>query len=169
MARASARPAQIGSEAKAEADPFTKAVPAPTLYPCMFRVASPILFLLVLAVGVALAGVVFSRFDARTEGNDIIVSWEASVETDVREYVLERRTIFDTQFLEMARLRARGPNTLYVYRDRRVFKVQAEQVSYRLRMIDDQGSLVAVTDPITVDYTPTAVRRTWGSIKAMFL
>ncbi len=135
----------------------------------MIRVASSILFLLVFVVGVVLAGVVFSRFDARTEGSDIVVSWEASVETDVGEYVLERRTIFDSQFLEMARLKAHGPNIPYTYRDERVFKVQAEQVSYRLRMIDGQGSLVAVTDPITVDYTPTAVRRTWGSIKAMFL
>lgn len=135
----------------------------------MFRLASTIAFLLVFLVGVALASVVFSRFDARTEGNDIVVSWETSVETDIREYVLERRTIFDTQFLEMARLEAHGSNSPYTYRDERVFKVQAEQVSYRLRMIDDNGSFAGVTDPITVDYTPTAVRRTWGSIKAMFL
>ncbi len=135
----------------------------------MYRLASSIVFLLVFMVGVALASVVFSRFDARTEGNDIVVSWEASVETDIREYVLERRTIFDTQFVEMVRLAAHGSNSLYTYRDERVFKVQAEQVSYRLRMIDDNGSVAGVTDPITVDYTPTAVRRTWGSIKAMFL
>ena len=135
----------------------------------MYRLASSIGFLLVLMVGTALASVVFSRFDARTEGNDIVVSWEASVETDVSEYVVERRTIFDTQFLEMARLTVRGANSLYTFRDERVFKIQAEQVSYRLRMIDTRGSLVGVTDPITVDYTPTAVRRTWGSIKAMFL
>ncbi len=135
----------------------------------MYRLASSIVFLLVFMVGVVLASVVFSRFDARTEGNDIVVSWEASIETDIREYILERRTIFDTQFLEMVRVEAHGPNSLYTYRDVRVFKVQAEQVSYRLRMIDDKGSLAGVTDPIAVDYTPTAVRRTWGSIKAMFL
>jgi hypothetical protein len=135
----------------------------------MYRLASSIVILLVFMVGVALASVIFSRFDARTEGNDIVVSWEASVETDIREYILERRTIFDTQFLEMARLAAHGANSSYTYRDERVFKVQAEQVSYRLRMIDNNGSFVGVTDPITVNYTPTAVRRTWGSIKAMFL
>ena len=134
----------------------------------MYRLASSLVFLLVFMVGSALASVVFSRFDARTEGNDIVVSWQASVETDVREYVVERRTVFDTQFVEMARLAAHGPNILYTYRDERVFKAQAEQVSYRLRIIDTNNSFV-VSDPITVDYTPTAVRRTWGSIKAMFL
>jgi hypothetical protein len=135
----------------------------------MYRLTASIVILLAVLVGTALASVVFSRFDARTEGNAIVVSWEASVETDVSEYIVERRTIFDTQFLEMARVGARGANSLYSYKDDRVFKVQAEQVSYRLRMIDSRGSFVGATDAITVDYTPTAVRRTWGSIKAMFL
>jgi hypothetical protein len=135
----------------------------------MVRVTSTIAFLLVLMIGTALASVVFSRFEARTEGNDIVVSWEASVESDVREYVLERRTVFDAQFVEMARIAAHGPNVAYTYRDERVFKTSSEQVFYRLRMIDPSGGLIGVTDVIAVDYTPTAVRRTWGSIKAMFL
>ena len=135
----------------------------------MNRIASSIFFVLVLTVGTVFASVVFSRFEAPTENNDIVVTWEASVEADVREYVLERRTVFDAQFVEMARLNVHGANSPYIYRDERVFKAEAEQVSYRLRMIGNDGSLLGVTDPITVDYTPTAVRRTWGSIKAMFL
>ncbi|HLE57248.1 MAG TPA: hypothetical protein VJB15_09205 [Rhodothermia bacterium] len=134
----------------------------------MNRLLTTILILLVFLVGTAVANVVFSRFDARTEGNDIVVSWQASVETDVSEYVLERKTQFDAQFVEMARFQPRGANQLYNYRDERVFKVQSEQISYRLRIIDSDNSFV-VTDAITIDYTPTAVRRTWGSIKAMFL
>ncbi|HEY5565178.1 MAG TPA: hypothetical protein VIL33_06280 [Rhodothermia bacterium] len=134
----------------------------------MNRLLTTILILLVFLVGTAVANVVFSRFDARTEGNDIVVSWQASVETDVSEYVLERKTQFDAQFVEMARFQPRGANQLYNYRDERVFKVQSETVSYRLRIVDSDNSFV-VTDAITIDYTPTAVRRTWGSIKAMFL
>jgi hypothetical protein len=134
----------------------------------MYRLLTSILLLFVFLVGTVLANVVFSRFDARTDGNDIVVSWQASVESDIAEYVIERKTQFDAQFVEMARLRPHGTNTLYTYRDERVFKVQAEQVSYRLRIINADNSFV-VTDAITIDYTPTAVRRTWGSIKAMFL
>lgn len=135
----------------------------------MGRLASTLALLLIFMVGTALANVVFSRFDARTEGNNIVVAWEASVESDVREYVIERRTVFDVDFVEMARVTAHGANAPYTYEDERVFKAQAEQVFYRLRMIDPGGGLLGVTDPITVNYTPTAVRRTWGSIKAMFL
>lgn len=134
----------------------------------MNRLLTSISLLLVFLVGTAVANVVFSRFEARTEGNDIVVSWEASVETDVREYVLERKTLFDAQFVEMARFQPHGTNAVYTYRDERVFKVQSEQVSYRLRIVNTDNSFV-VTDAITIDYTPTAVRRTWGSIKAMFL
>lgn len=134
----------------------------------MYRLSATIVCLLFVLVGTVLASVVFSRFDARTEGNAIVVTWQASVETDVVEYVLERKTAFDAQFVDMARLAAKGANVLYTYRDERVFKVQSEQVSYRLRINNSDNSFV-VSDPITVDYTPTAVRRTWGSIKAMFL
>ena len=134
----------------------------------MNRLLLVISFLLVFLVGTALANVVFSRFDARTEGTNVVVSWESSVETDVKEYVLERKTRFDAQYVEMARFQPHGTNSLYTYRDDRVFKMQAEQISYRLRIIGTDNNFV-VTDAITVDYTPTAVRRTWGSIKAMFL
>ena len=134
----------------------------------MSRLLTSISLLFVFLVGTALANVVFSRFDARTVGNDIIVSWESSVESDVKEYVLERKTLFDAQFVEMARFNAHGTNSLYTYRDQRVFKVQSEEVSYRLRVISSDNGFV-VTDAITINYTPTAVRRTWGSIKAMFL
>jgi hypothetical protein len=135
----------------------------------MYRVTSTIFLLLVVLVGTALANVIFSRFEARTEGNAIVVTWESSVESEVREYVLERITVFDSEFVEMARLSAHGANSPYTYKDERVFKVEAEQVTYRLRMIGTNGSLLGVSDLISVDYTPTAVRRTWGSIKAMFL
>lgn len=115
----------------------------------------------------AVSTVVLSRFEARTEGSDVIVSWQASVETDVRTYVLERKTRYDVQYVEVARVAARGANQPHEFRDTRIYKTVGEMVQYRLRVVYDDQSFVLV-DPISVDYTPTAVRRTWGSIKAMF-
>lgn len=116
---------------------------------------------------VGMSSVVLSRFEARTEGSDVVVSWQASVETDVQTYVLERKTRFDVQFRELARVPATGANKLHEYRDTKIYKTAGEQVQYRLRVVYADQTFVAV-DPISVDYTPTAVRRTWGSIKAMF-
>jgi hypothetical protein len=115
----------------------------------------------------AASTIVLSRFEARTEGSDVIVSWQASVETGVRTYVLERKTRYDVQFVELTRLQAKGANQLHEFRDTRIYKAVGELVEYRLRVVYDDQSFVLV-DPISVDYTPTAVRRTWGSIKAMF-
>ncbi len=111
--------------------------------------------------------VVLQRFEARTQGNDVIVEWEAQVEQEVKMYVLERRTRYDVAFREIKRFTPQGPKKVYRYRDTHVYKNTSEQVYYRLRIIYRDGTLQLI-DPIATDYTSTAVRRTWGSIKAMF-
>ena len=123
--------------------------------------------LLLAIAGVAFGSAVLSRFEARTEGSDVVVTWQASVEENVRTYVLERKTPFDAQYREIKRMSPRGANQLYSYRDTQIYKTSAEQVQYRLRIVNGDDSFVVV-DPIAIDYTPTAIRRTWGSIKAMF-
>ena len=117
--------------------------------------------------GVAAGRAVLNRFEARTEGSDVVVTWQASIEENVRAYVLERKTPFDAQYRELSRTSPRGANQVYSYRDTQIYKTAAEQVQYRLRIVSGDGSFVVV-DPIAIDYTPTAIRRTWGSIKAMF-
>jgi len=126
-----------------------------------------ILPLLGTALLLGMSSVVLSRFEAQTEGSDVVVTWQASVETNVMTYALERKTRYDSQFKELTRIAAKGPNQLHQYRDTKIYKAAGEQVQYRLRIIYADQSFVTV-DPVSVDYTPTAIRRTWGSIKAMF-
>lgn len=132
-----------------------------------------ILLLVLFTVGFIQANVVLSRFDARTEDQNIIVTWQASIESEVQAYVLERKSTFDPVFKEMTRLQAQGVDKPYTFEDDRVYKAEAgqsalgEQMNYRLRITFLDGSFI-YSDPIAVDYTPTAIRRTWGSIKAMF-
>ncbi len=117
------------------------------------------------------AQVVLSSFEARSDGPDVIVSWKASLEDELKDYALERKSRYDTEFKVMTNLNSRGANFKYEWRDRTVYgasQVESnEQVEYRLRITFIDGSTQMV-EPIAVDYTPTAVRRTWGSIKAMF-
>ncbi len=125
---------------------------------------------LMLGSGLVWAGfgqVVLSRFEARTQGNDIVVEWETRVEQEVKTYVLERKTQYDVAFREIKRFTPHGPQKKYRYRDTHVYKNTAEQVYYRLRILYKDGTIQLI-DPIATDYTSTAVRRTWGSIKAMF-
>lgn len=57
----------------------------------------------------------------------------------------------------------------FQYIDRSVFKPgdAGDAVFYKL-LIDYKNGSVEEKGPVTVNYTSTAIRRTWGSIKSMF-
>lgn len=121
-------------------------------------------------VGLApvVAQVSLSRFEAKADKNDLVITWQASAETNIREYILERKTRYDVTFKELKRLLPKGINKKYEYRDDSVYKTAAvDEVQYRLRVQFQDGSVFR-SEPITIQYTSTAIRRTWGSIKAMF-
>ena len=108
-------------------------------------------------------------FDAKSQGSNIKVTWRAAVETDVVAYVVERKTRYDREFQRAHEkpIAAHGPNKPYVFEDKNVYKTAADEVAYRLRVSFTDGSF-HVQEPVKTNYTTTAIRRTWGSIKAMF-
>jgi hypothetical protein len=55
----------------------------------------------------------------------------------------------------------------YSFRDDQVYKSAADQLDYRLEVVYENG-LREVLVTKSLNYTTTAIRRTWGSIKAMF-
>lgn len=113
-------------------------------------------------------GVQLSYFDVRKEGNDLLISWQAEHEDGVRMYELHRRTPYSNDsFMLVHEADAHGAGKLYRYRDDQVYKTASELIAYRLEVIYQDGTreLMPIKE---VNYTSTAVRRTWGSIKAMF-
>ncbi len=107
-------------------------------------------------------------FNVEEEGNTIVISWEVREEVDVREYELQRMTrLSNNRFVPVESIAPHGPNKPYVFRDDQVFKSSSDLVDYRLEVIYKDGvrELLARDQ---VNYTSTAIRRTWGSIKAMF-
>ncbi|SRR5690606_17260757 len=129
--------------------------------------------LLILAA-LALAGWAFASqdvrldlYECRIENNQPVVRWLALEETDLARYELHRRTQYDSGFDKLAEVSPKGAGYEYVYRDAQVYKAAGETVEYELFSVSTQG--VYTSHGVqSVDYTPTAVRRTWGSIKAMF-
>lgn len=106
------------------------------------------------------------RFQVRTENNDPIVEWAAKSEEGLHHYEVHVRTQFTTS-PRVETIAKRGAGHDYVFRDTKLYKALGEQVTYELYAAMNSGELVMVGSG-SVDYTPTAVRRTWGSIKAMF-
>lgn len=126
-------------------------------------------------VGLGLAGATFlsggvrlSSFDIQSEGGDFVVTWKMDVEEDVREYELLRKTTMSNdQFVKVFTTRPHGTGKNYLFRDTQVYKSGSEQLDYRLDAVYSSGVREIITTK-SINYTSTAVRRTWGSLKALF-
>ncbi len=105
------------------------------------------------------------RFDVVLDEGVPVVEWAAESEDDLDHYEVEVSAELGagTRVVEVEPLGAQHP---YVFRDDDLYK-GAEVVRYTLYAILDDGGRQLVGSK-QIAYTPTAVRRTWGSIKAMF-
>ena len=126
------------------------------------------LLVLCLAAFSSQGSVRMSYFRIVEEGGDLVISWQTEEESEVREYELQRMTRFTNgQFVKVDALSPHGTGKAYLYRDEQIFKSTSEQVDYRLEVIYNDGVRQQLARE-QVNYTSTAIRRTWGSIKAMF-
>lgn len=117
---------------------------------------------------VAASTVRLEYFRVSEADNTLVVQWQAIDEEPLRNYeVLRRTTSSDNQFVQVASVNPHGPARPYEFRDSQVFKSGSDDVTYRLEGILKNGQRVLLGER-SVSYSPTAVRRTWGSIKAMF-
>ncbi|NCP84906.1 MAG: hypothetical protein GW823_08425 [Bacteroidetes bacterium] len=134
------------------------------------------LLLLMGFITIVATDVVLVRFNATVQStgpSEIQLNWVVSQEKDVDFYSVRRKMSHQTDFQELADIQLNeGVDNLdgriYQYTDKNVFKTTstAEPVIYALYAIEGGSSkFVAQVD---VNYTTTTVRRTWGSIKAMF-
>ena len=127
-----------------------------------------ILSVLVLCAASMGYGVKLEFFEVTADGKDFTIKWEMETEEEVREYELTRRTPYSNQqFVKVQAISAHGPGVPYEFRDDQVYKSASDQLDYRLEVIYENG-LREVVVTKSVNYTSTALRRTWGSIKAMF-
>lgn len=108
-----------------------------------------------------------SYFDVEAREADFLVAWQTEVEEEVRAYELFRKTSYNDEYMLVQAFDAHGSDKVYEFVDDQVYKSASEEVDYRLDAIFANG-LRQQLGHRSVNYTPTYVRRTWGSIKAMF-
>ena len=128
---------------------------------------SSLALLLLAAAGAQSFEVRLSYFNIEQENNDFILLWQAEEEEDVRHYEVYRKTSFIAEFERIQEITAHGPNKEYRFKDDQVYKSASEELDYRLDVVFTNGLRQQVAAR-KLNYTPTAIRRTWGSIKAMF-
>lgn len=128
----------------------------------------PILVCLVTVSNLVLCEVIREgSLSASSNGNDITIRWQSEDESGVLRYEIERKAGMNGQFLFLVQIPLQGNNSSYTYVDDSAFRTLESIYQYRVKVSFGNGT-AAYYGPITVTHSVSSVRRTWGSIKAMF-
>ncbi|KAB2909800.1 MAG: hypothetical protein LC102_12775 [Ignavibacteriales bacterium] len=120
---------------------------------------------IVLAVSV-LAGAFLDFFYAKSEDGQVKVEWKTTTENNIKSFVIERRT-HNTAFTEIGRLSPKGNNSYYVFYDEGAYKTTDVVYIYRLKIFDKDNTS-SYSREVSVSHSVSGLKKTWGSIKAMF-
>jgi hypothetical protein len=126
---------------------------------------SYILTILLIATAV-LAGTFLEYFQGRSEGEDIRLEWKTREEVNLQHFKVERKTP-QSSFVEITTIQPKGSNSYYTYLDQSAYKTDNMLFIYRLKIIDTNGQ-ASYSNEVSVSHSVSGVKRTWGSIKAMF-
>lgn len=124
-----------------------------------------ILFIILSAL-ITYAGVDLLKFSARSENGNVVVSWQTVTESNLNHFVVERKTV-NGSFMELGNVSPRSDKN-YEYVDQSAFKTSDQLYVYRLKIVDNSGA-VSYSQEVRVTHSNiSSVKRTWGSIKALF-
>jgi hypothetical protein len=112
------------------------------------------------------AGTFLEYFHGRSEGDDIRLEWKTREEVDLQNFKIERKTP-QNSFVEISTIQPKGSNSYYTYLDQSAYKASDLIFIYRLKIVDTNGQ-TSYSNEVTVSHSVSGVKRTWGSIKAMF-
>ena len=130
---------------------------------------------LVLLGSTAALAVTLTLFTAAYDGANVRIDWEVSTETDVTGFELARKSATDVSFNIVANVTPTGQRR-YQFLDTNVYRgisggstpasgATAGPYSYRLTV---RGPGPDQSYTTILAGTPSAVQRSWGTIKSMF-
>lgn len=124
---------------------------------------------LLICVGLASAGAFIERLTARSDGDNISIEWKTGDEFNVKQFDVERSTGFTDSFIAVGSVEPKGSNSYYTYVDKSAYKSTANLYVYRIKIVDrDPNVAPSYSNTVSVSHNVSSVKRTWGSIKAMF-
>jgi hypothetical protein len=117
-------------------------------------------------VSTVFAGATLYYFNAKSENDVIKLEWKTQEESNIRHFVVERKNP-SSGYIELATISPKGNNSYYSFTDESAYKSQDLVFIYRLKIVDNDSRL-SHSQEVTVAHSISGVKRTWGSIKAMF-
>lgn len=119
-------------------------------------------------ISTIISGTLISSFIATSNGDTITLNWETSFEDNIKGFEILRGKDKDN-LAPIATVDAKGNNSQYSYVDQNAYKTSSSFYAYGLVLIDNFGNKSGVVMHTQVVHdNVSSVKRTWGSIKALF-
>ncbi len=112
------------------------------------------------------AGALIEFFHASSDGENVTLTWQTTQESNVKEFVIMRGASRENM-TSIEAMTPKGSNSLYTYIDENAYKTANSFYVYRLKIVDQDNS-VSYSGYVSVTHQVSSVKRTWGSIKALF-
>lgn len=108
-------------------------------------------------------------FNARDNDGHVFLEWQTGQEINLKEFTILRRSVTG-DFAPIATIQPKGSNSYYSYYDESTLKTSSSGTvfTYKLQYTDNDGSYATYSQTRTVSLKVSDIKRTWGSIKAMF-
>lgn len=118
-------------------------------------------------ISVLFAGTFLEYFRGKSESEKVVLEWKTREEASLKEFIVERKsTVGD--YLTIGTISPKGSNSYYTFTDETAFKSSSSIYYYRIKIIDTDGSYAYSNILSIIHGGLSSVKRTWGSIKAMF-
>lgn len=124
------------------------------------------IFGFLLIVSCVFAGAYLEFFHARSEGENVKLEWKTGDENNLKHFVVQRRNP-GSSYIDITTIPPKGSNSFYTYIDESAYKITDLIFIYRLKIVDLNNS-TSYSSEVSVTPNVSGVKRTWGSIKAMF-
>jgi hypothetical protein len=133
----------------------------------IMKYALHIFTVIALTFSIIYAGAIIQSFEIESNNGNIILTWQSSTEQNVKQYEILRGPDKDRLTL-IATVPAKGDNSLYTYIDENAYKASDSFYAYGLVIRDNDGSKSEIMHTRILHENVSSVKRTWGSIKALF-
>ena len=113
------------------------------------------------------AGVILDSFTLSSRDDQVVLEWRTQDEVNIDRFEVLRKNQ-NTDFIKIAEVKATGSYSNYKYTDKNVYKTTTNNYTYKLRFIDVSGNTDGYSSEKSIMPNISSVKRTWGSIKALF-
>ena len=105
------------------------------------------------------------EFRAEPAQNKTTISWKTGQEENVSKFHIERSTN-NKEFIKVGEVEAKGNNSEYEFEDESISRMK-NIYYYRLKVVNNDGTF-QYSESLPVIPNISSIKKTWGSIKALF-